>query len=328
MNLTVDPWIPAVRADGTRDLFGLQTLFAEAHILRDLAVKPHERIALMRLLLCIAQAALDGPEDEDAWETCEPLIQPAVRDYLERWRGAFELFGAGPRFLQLPGLLAGKDTDEGNPSTKLDLALATGNNSTLFDNGADDGRPVASARAALNLLSFQCFSPGGRIGVARWNGQETPGKGSSNHAPCVPSSMVHTLVLASTLLSTIRLNLLSKTTIADHVTSGWGRPIWEQPPDRAENFAAVENATKAYLGRLVPLSRAIRLDEGGPPSFSPTASIIRSFRGFVKSPQRWCSGRTNWDYFRLRPDAASGARFPPSPSSVVPRQTKPRGPWP
>ena len=66
MNLTLDPWIPAVRADGTRDLFSLHALFAEAHTLRDLAVKPHERIALMRLLLCITQAALDGPADEDA----------------------------------------------------------------------------------------------------------------------------------------------------------------------------------------------------------------------------------------------------------------------
>ncbi len=69
MNLTRDPWIPAVRNDGTRDLFSLDDLFAQAHTLRDLAVKPHERIALMRLLLCITQAALDGPADEEAWES-------------------------------------------------------------------------------------------------------------------------------------------------------------------------------------------------------------------------------------------------------------------
>ena len=68
MNLTTDAWIPALRADGTRALFSLQDLFAEAHTLRDLATKPHERIALMRLLLCITQAALDGPADEDEWQ--------------------------------------------------------------------------------------------------------------------------------------------------------------------------------------------------------------------------------------------------------------------
>ena len=61
MNLIIDPWIPAVRANGRRELFSLQDLFAQAQELHDLAVKPHERVALMRLLLCITQAALDGP---------------------------------------------------------------------------------------------------------------------------------------------------------------------------------------------------------------------------------------------------------------------------
>ena len=263
MNLTVDPWIPAVRTDGTRDLFSLQGLFAAAHELRDLAAKPHERIALMRLLLCITQAALDGPEDEDAWEKCDPLIQPHVRDYLEKWHGAFELFGEGQRFSQLPNLQPGKDADEGNPATKLDLALATGNNSTLFDNRAGEDRSVDPARAALNLLTFQCFSPGGRIGVARWNGKETAGKGSSNHAPGTPSSMVHTFTLGSHLLATLRLNLLSKVTVGDNVTAGWGQPVWELPPSRAEDSTAVLNATLTYLGRLAPLSRAIRLGDDG-----------------------------------------------------------------
>src|SRR5208282_3150541 len=84
MNLTIDPWIPALRIDGRRGLFSLQDLFAQAHELRDLAVKPHERIALMRLLLCITQAALDGPADESEWQNCQPLIQPRVRAYLEK----------------------------------------------------------------------------------------------------------------------------------------------------------------------------------------------------------------------------------------------------
>ena len=63
MNLTIDPWIPVERADGSRELLSLQDFFAQARELHDLAVKPHERIALMRLLLCITQVALDGPTD-------------------------------------------------------------------------------------------------------------------------------------------------------------------------------------------------------------------------------------------------------------------------
>ena len=263
MNLTRDPWIPAVRSDGTRDLFSLDDIFAQAHTLRDLAVKPHERIALMRLLLCITQAALDGPANEEAWETCRPLIQPRVKDYLCKWRSKFELFGDGERFLQVSNLRPGKSEEEGNPATKLDLALATGNNPTLFDNAAGEVRTVAGARAALSLLTFQCFSPGGRIGVANWNGKETPGKGSSNHAPCVPSSMVHTLLVGDSLLETMRLNLLTHEIIGDVPPRKLGRPIWEQVPAGAGDTAAVDNATSTYLGRLVPLARSIRLQPDG-----------------------------------------------------------------
>jgi CRISPR system Cascade subunit CasA len=243
MNLTIDPWIPAIRADGRRDLFSLQDLFAQAHELRDLAVKPHERIALMRLLLCIAQAALDGPEDENAWEQCHSLIQPRVRVYLDKWRGSFDLLGGGPRFLQLPNLKPGKETDTGNAATKLDLALATGNNSTLFYNYAGTPRELRSARSAINLLAFQCFSPGGRIGIARWNGTETAGKGSCNHAPCTPSSMVHTLLLGESLLQTFHLNLLSRETVTDFFgLNRWGQPVWELPVKEAGDRTAVENA--------------------------------------------------------------------------------------
>lgn len=264
MNLTLDPWIPALRADGRRDLFSLQDLFAQAHQLRDLAVKPHERIALMRLLLCITQAALDGPADEDAWQECQTLIQPRVRNYLDKWRGSFELFGNGPRFLQLPGLKPGKETDTGNAATKLDIALATGNNSTLFDNHAGGDRTVQSARASLNLLTFQCFAPGGRIGIAQWNGKETAGKGSSNHAPCTPSSMVHTLLLGESLLQTLHLNLLSQEAVTySFGPHHWGQPVWELLVKEASDKAAVQNATQTHLGRLVPLSRAIRLDDCG-----------------------------------------------------------------
>ncbi|MBA4147138.1 MAG: type I-E CRISPR-associated protein Cse1/CasA [Verrucomicrobia bacterium] len=289
MNLTIEPWIPALRENGTRDLFSLSDLFANAHEIRDLAVKPHERIALMRLLLCITQAALDGPADSDAWETCEPQIQPSVRDYLAKWHCAFELFGKESRFLQLPMLQPGKDSDEGNPATKLDLALATGNNSTLFDNRAGEQRLLVYARAALNLLTFQCFSPGGRIGVARWNGKETPGKGSSNHAPCTPSSMIHTFILGSTLRQTLRLNLVTKDLIQDLPGNGWGKPIWEMPVAQIEDAPAVKNATQTYLGRLVPVSRAVRLNDDGVsiilsngldypifPAFrEPTATIVK-----------------------------------------------------
>ena len=160
----------------------------------------------MRLLICIAQAALDGPVDYEAWKTCGPSIAPASLDYLTRWCNAFELFGDAQRFSQVPKLKKagnGANAEESNESSKLDLALATGNTATLFDNAGGSTRAFTPSELALMLTTFQCFSPGGRIGVAQWDGKDTPGKGSSEHAPCVAGSMLHALLRGDNLLATV-----------------------------------------------------------------------------------------------------------------------------
>lgn len=306
MNLTTDPWIPALKADGSRDFFSLNALFSQASEVRDLAVRPHERVALMRLLICITQAALDGPEDEDDWEDCQLSIQPRVKAYLEQWRTKFELFGKEERFLQVSDIEANSEKLESNPMTKLDLSLATGNNPTLFDNASGEPRNVDPARVALSLLTFQCFSPGGRIGPAKWNGQPTPGNGSSNHAPCTPSCMIHGIPLGSTLLDTIHFNLLSKDLVADVYTNGWGKPVWEAMPHGNKDHANIKNATSTYLGRLAPISRVIQLHEGlrgmllangleysGFPAFrEPTATVIQKNSELGLLPAS--TGRSLW----------------------------------
>jgi len=278
MNLSTDPWIPVVWQNGRPGKISLVEAFQRGNDIRDLALRPHERIALMRLLICVAQAALDGPNDHQDWKTCLPRIAPAVAAYLRRWHRAFELFGDKQRFLQVAHLNpAGKtddDEDEGNSFSKLDLALATGNNSTLFDNAGGSARSFDPTQLALMLLTFQCFSPGGRIGVAEWDGKPTLGKGSSDHAPCLAGSMLHSLIRGATLLETIHLNILDKDTVAVLVAGdtvptkeqsrvAWGCPSWEQIPSSAEDTKAVHNTTATYLGRLLPFTRTIRLQDDG-----------------------------------------------------------------
>src|SRR5438034_7772326 len=56
MNLTTDSWIPIVCKDGQPGRVSLCEAFERGEEIRDLALRPHERIALMRLLICIAQA--------------------------------------------------------------------------------------------------------------------------------------------------------------------------------------------------------------------------------------------------------------------------------
>jgi CRISPR system Cascade subunit CasA len=136
MNLIGDAWIPVLFEEGVRRSVGLQELYEKAEVIRDLILNPPQRISVMRLLNCISQAALDGPTDEDDWLSCRERIISASLKYLnDRW-DKFELFGEQP-FLQV------KDLDAIDNATidKLDFRLASGNNSTLFDQAASkEGR--------------------------------------------------------------------------------------------------------------------------------------------------------------------------------------------
>ncbi|NLW36392.1 MAG: type I-E CRISPR-associated protein Cse1/CasA, partial [Syntrophorhabdus aromaticivorans] len=49
MNVAFDPWIPVVTPRGDRKLISLCSVFAEGEMFLDLAVRPHERVSLMRL---------------------------------------------------------------------------------------------------------------------------------------------------------------------------------------------------------------------------------------------------------------------------------------
>ena len=261
MNLITDSWIPVSRQDGGHGLVSLDELFAGAPEILDLAARPPERIALLRLLICIAQAALDGPEDHGAWENCRDQIPERARAYLHKWQARFELFGDGPRFLQVPDLKPGKEDGEGNAATKLDFALATGHNATVFDNAGGGERPLTPARLALALLTYQCLSPCGIIGAGSWAGQ-TVAKCTGKHAPAAPASMLHCYLTGERVLETIWLNLLDKERVTDFAgPGGWGVPVWENLPATLKSAEAVRNATSTYLGRLTPLSRLIRLHD-------------------------------------------------------------------
>jgi CRISPR system Cascade subunit CasA len=267
MNLAFDPWIPVIRADGTRVRVSLcESLTVGARYL-DFDVLPHERIALMRLHICIAQAALDGPRSADDIERAGEGLPRAAVAYLEKWRDHFDLFHPETPFLQRVDiskpLKLGKrrspDSVEATSVTKLVFSLATGNNSALFDHAAIGGadRAMPHEDLAIALVTFQNFSPGGLIAQLFWSGEET--SKSSNHAPCTPGSMLHVFIRRQNVFATILANLLTKGQIERNFgKQGWGAPIWEMTPANSKDAAAVDNATISYLGRLVPMSRFIR----------------------------------------------------------------------
>jgi len=259
-NLIEDPWIPVVYnhcAPGQTKQVGLRELYEGSEQIADLAATPSERVALMRLLLCITQAALDGPRDEPDWLECGERIVKASCDYLQKWKDRFNLFGDRP-FLQVPCLNPRNETASAWASCdKLHFILSAGNNHTLFDREAlAGGRAHEPGALALALLTFQCFSPGGTIGQAKWGFLET--RRNSTHAPCLQNSPLFTILRGPNLLFDIHLNLIAKDRLKA-ATLEFGRPVWElddlPSPDRDE----ANQLTRTYLGRLVPLARAVRI---------------------------------------------------------------------
>lgn len=308
MNLVSEKWIPVLNTGGQRQLISLSEAFSLGAQWRDLAVRPHERVALMRLLLCIAHAALNGPSRDD-WPRVPELLPDAAAAYLEKWQNSFDLFHPQKPFLQIAGLKvattkAKQNDDDDGPlvnASKLDFALATGNQSTLFDHeGSLPQRSAALPSPALSLLTYLCFSPGGRIGTVIWNNHVT--EGSSSDAPCAVGSMTHTFWRGENLFQTLHLNMCDKSDIEKRLASmsdsGWGKPVWEQMPSSIDDTDAWRNATQTYLGRLAPLTRLVLFQRaasaiilGAGPAFpnfnstktpfveEPTATVITRRKG-------------------------------------------------
>ena len=255
MNLVKEPWIPVVMQDGTPARVSLRDAFAKGEDIADLAANPCQRIALMRLLICVAQAALDGPKDEEDWLGCKPRLVPAALSYLDTWQHRFNLFGEHA-FLQVDGL----DTKPNSLADKLDVSLASGNTPTLFDHGSTpDGRVQVEALLALNILAYQMFSCGGTFGETVWDNVPTPRY--VLRSPCVEEGMAHTLLRGRNIVETIHLNLITEEQTNSLPNMERGRPCWEETRLGRE---ISEKQTSSFLGRLVPVSRAIRLFKDSP----------------------------------------------------------------
>jgi CRISPR system Cascade subunit CasA len=304
MNVAFDPWIPVVDLNGAAKLASLAEVITNGSQYADLAVRPHERVGLMRLFLCVAHAALDGPKDFKEWRQVTDVLPQRSKRYLKKWKDKFELFDAKTPWLQISSLKAAKG-DQGksgktSPVAILDFEMATGHNSTLNDHmGVLDVRPMSPERLALCLLTFQNFAPGGGVPIAQWRGTKTKQVGNPD-APCISQSMVHCLIRGKSLAQTLHLNMPTiqvvkesyRTMSAEQsrkkasVQDSIGKPVWEMfPSSPSPTSMEALNATGTYLGRLVPLSRWIRLIPGSYEMYCCNGFKYQTFKdGFVAEP--------------------------------------------
>lgn len=234
-NLVENPWIPVrLEKDGRHKLLGLEELFRDAKSIKDLDCAPHERISLLRLLVCITHAALGAPEFPEEWDDFGAALAEKVPAYLQKpeIKPHFNLLGDGPRFLQV----AMTKTKQAPLLEFLEFKFANG--PVFLDHDVGIPKKMPPHSLALNLLCFQNFFIGGGMGPAK-NG------GVMGNGPSL--KFLHTYLIGPNLLETIVLNCL----LREHVQD-FGTPPWVSSP---------EASASQFLRRLAPMPCQVWLRE-------------------------------------------------------------------
>ncbi|MBU4318737.1 MAG: type I-E CRISPR-associated protein Cse1/CasA [Proteobacteria bacterium] len=274
MNLVTDPWLPVTDRNNSLCYISLDQLFSQPDEWLDLALRPHERVSIMRLLICIVQAALDGPENPDEWDDALIKIPKQCLTYLNEKQGHFNLYDKKSPFLQISKLKPGNEKTSGPTVTKLDSTLSVGENAaTLFDHGAASAlkgssvdRQLTDSGIAISLISFLNYSPSGTQSSAKLSGKLITHNIGAMDAPCANQDMLHTFVVKSSLIETIHSNLIDKELSEDFYGKNlWGKPVWEfDEPSPLDDEEFMKNSVETYLGRLTPLSRFCKLTPNSP----------------------------------------------------------------
>jgi CRISPR system Cascade subunit CasA len=260
-NLIDEPWIPV--ADKGR--VSLRQVFSESDY-RALGGNPVEKIALMKLLLAIAQAAAT-PEDDEAWRAmgADGMARQCV-EYLDKWHDRFDLYGERP-FLQIPAIAAAELKSYGAVLPEV----ATGNTTVL--NQGQVERSLTDAEKAVLLVCLMGFALGGKktdnsvILSPGYEGKRNDkGKASTGRpGPSVAHmGLLHTLLQGDNLWQSLWLNLLTRERIeqSQRYPAGIGTAPWEQMP-AGEDDTIARQLRQSLIGRLVSLCRFCLLAENG-----------------------------------------------------------------
>ena len=249
-NLVDEPWIPVARAG----LVSLSQIFTDPS-LRALGGNPVQKIAIIKLLLAIAQAAAT-PRDEAEWEALGAEgLAAKCQAYLTAKRDCFWLYGTKP-FLQMRTLSRYKEQTIGT----IIPYISTGNTTIL--NQSQIESPVTDSEWALILIVEQNFALKGTKAYGALTADDSKGKGKATKSgPALgPKGNLHSFILLDSILQTVYLNLFTKEMVSGLGYEEVGLPAWEfQINDRTDINA--QSLQKSFLGRLCPLSRFIVKDE-------------------------------------------------------------------
>jgi len=260
-NLIDEPWIPV--ADHGR--VSLRQIFSNPDY-RSLGGNPVQKIALLKLLLAIAQSAAT-PENEAEWKAlgAKGLAERCLA-YLNRWHDRFYLYGEQP-FLQMPAINAAKV----QPFGAVLPEVSTGNTTVLSQ--IQIQRSLDDAGKALLLLTLMGFALSGKktdnsvvLSPGYAGKRNEKGKASTGKpGPAVAHmGLLHNFLLGRQLQETLWLNLLSQRQIEQMnlYPEGLGVSPWEQMPE-GEYCEHAQRLKQSLMGRLIPLCRLCLLADDG-----------------------------------------------------------------
>lgn len=260
-NLIDEPWIPIVDVGRV----SLRDIFSRSDY-RGLGGNPVQKIAVMKLLLAIAQAA-STPTDDEAWSTlgAEGMAASCLA-YLDKWHDRFWLYGERP-FLQIPTIRTASIQSFGAVLAEV----ATGNTTVLSQTQIEKSLPDADK--AMLIVSLMGFGLGGKKtdnSVVLTSGYA--GKSNDKGKPATgkpgPSvgfmGLMHSFLIGQSVTQTLWLNLLTAEQLQQLRIYGGslGTAPWEAMPigEACDIAKALQNS---LMGRLLPLSRFCLLAETG-----------------------------------------------------------------
>ncbi|NOU14962.1 MAG: type I-E CRISPR-associated protein Cse1/CasA [Methylococcaceae bacterium] len=254
-NLIDEPWIPVVDVGRV----SLKDIFSR-HDYRALGGNPVQKIALTKLLLAIAQAAVT-PEDDEAWSElgAEGLAANCLT-YLGKWHDRFWLYGERP-FLQMSTIQAASIQSFGAVLAEI----ATGNTTVLTQTQTE--KSLSDADKAMLIVTLMGFGLGGKktdnsvVLSPDYTGKTKTGK----FGPAVGfMGVMHNFLIGQSVAETLWLNLLTVEQIQKMriYSGGLGDAPWEVMPtgEACETAKALQTS---LMGRLLPLSRFCLLAETG-----------------------------------------------------------------
>lgn len=260
-NLIDEPWIPV--ADHGR--VSLRQLFSNPNY-RSLGGNPVQKIALIKLLLAIAQAAAT-PKNENEWKTLGAQgLAECCLGYLDKWYDRFYLYGERP-FLQVPEISAAKI----QPYGAVLPEVSTGNTTVLSQIQVQ--RSLDEGDKALLLLTLMGFALSGKktdnsVVLSSGYAAKNNDKGKPSTGKPGPSvghmGFLHNILSGTDIQKTLWLNLLTLRQIEQMgiYPEGIGCAPWEAMPV-GEDCGQARKLKSSLMGRLMPLCRFCLLVEDG-----------------------------------------------------------------